>query len=142
MEEKTYHYNDIGEVPWDIQKSNSDNFSLSVMLGRVERLIRTIYYTINRYYHQRHNIFSRYDNGIWMTEDAWYGVTPEPIAKYASLLFYILLNFFFPLLSPPGTPSARNSSNQLSPPPHLSHTGNFLGKFQLNYSIHLLRQKR
>lgn len=140
MEEKTYHYNDIGEVPWDIQKSNSQNFSLSVMRGQVERLIHTIYYMINRYYHQRHNIFSRYDNGIWMTEDAWYGVTPEPIAKYASLLFYILLNFFFfPLLSPPSPP---NNSNHLSLLPHLSHTGNFLGKFQLNYSIHLLRQKR
>lgn len=141
MEEKTYHYNDIGEVPWDIQKSNSENFSLSVMLGQVERLIRTIYYMINRYYHQRHNIFSRYDNGIWMTEDAWYGVTPEPIAKYASLLFYILLNFFFPLLSPPAPPPHATTLTTSPPSPPFPY-GQFLGKFQLNYSIHLLRQKR
>lgn len=39
---------------------------------------------VGRYYHQRHQIFSKYDEGIWMTEDAWFGVTPEPVAKYAS----------------------------------------------------------
>ncbi|MCJ1312693.1 hypothetical protein MMC25_006369 [Agyrium rufum] len=47
-----HHYQDIANVPWDIQK----------------------------YYHQRHSIFSRYDEGIWMTDDAWFGVTPEPVA--------------------------------------------------------------
>ncbi|MCJ1356067.1 MAG: hypothetical protein MMC33_006061 [Icmadophila ericetorum] len=47
-----HHYRHVGEVPWDIQK----------------------------YFHQRHSIFSRYDEGIWMTDDAWYGVTPEPVA--------------------------------------------------------------
>ncbi|CAF9929284.1 hypothetical protein IMSHALPRED_007868 [Imshaugia aleurites] len=46
------HYADLSEMPWDIQK----------------------------YYHQRFSIFSKYDEGIWMTEDAWFGVTPEPIA--------------------------------------------------------------
>jgi hypothetical protein len=34
-----------------------------------------------RYYHQRYSVFSRYDEGIWMTDDAWFGVTPEPVAK-------------------------------------------------------------
>ena len=34
-----------------------------------------------RYYHQRYSIFSKYDEGIWMTEDAWFGVTPEPVAR-------------------------------------------------------------
>lgn len=36
---------------------------------------------IAKYWHQRHNIFSKYDEGIWLTDDAWFGVTPEPIAK-------------------------------------------------------------
>lgn len=68
-----------------------ENSFFSVMRGEgerggggrvgVERLIWTNY--ISRYYHQRRSIFSRYDDGIWMTEDAWYGVTPEPVAKYA-----------------------------------------------------------
>lgn len=35
-----------------------------------------------RYFHQRYKIFSKYDDGIWMTENAWFGVTPEPVAKY------------------------------------------------------------
>ncbi|CAF9939771.1 MAG: hypothetical protein ALECFALPRED_008284 [Alectoria fallacina] len=46
-------YADLSEVPWDIQK----------------------------YYHQRFSIFSKYDEGVWMTEDAWFGVTPEPVAS-------------------------------------------------------------
>ena len=37
-----------------------------------------------RYYHQRYSIFSKYDDGIWMTEDAWFGVTPEPVAKWGT----------------------------------------------------------
>ena len=34
-----------------------------------------------RYWHQRHMIYSKYDEGIWMTDDAWFGITPEPVAK-------------------------------------------------------------
>ncbi|KJX94287.1 RNA methylase family protein [Zymoseptoria brevis] len=36
---------------------------------------------IAKYWHQRHSIFSKYDEGIWLTDDAWFGVTPEPIAN-------------------------------------------------------------
>ncbi|KAG8532622.1 uncharacterized protein KY384_002499 [Bacidia gigantensis] len=50
------HYGDISEVPWDVQK----------------------------YYEQRYSLFSKYDDGIWMTDDGWFGVTPEPIANSAS----------------------------------------------------------
>lgn len=35
-----------------------------------------------RYFSQRYSIFSLYDEGICMTDDAWFGVTPEPIAQY------------------------------------------------------------
>jgi trimethylguanosine synthase len=38
-------------------------------------------FEVSKYWHQRHQIFSRYDEGIWMTDDAWFGVTPEPVAK-------------------------------------------------------------
>lgn len=37
---------------------------------------------LQKYWLQRNNIFSKYDEGIWLTHDAWFGVTPEPIAKY------------------------------------------------------------
>ncbi|KAH9909037.1 RNA cap guanine-N2 methyltransferase-domain-containing protein [Xylariomycetidae sp. FL2044] len=47
-----HHWRRIGEVPWDLQK----------------------------YWQQRHTIFSYYDHGIHLTPDAWYGVTPEPVA--------------------------------------------------------------
>jgi trimethylguanosine synthase len=43
--------------------------------------------TQSRYWFQRFKIWENYDQGIWMTEDAWFGVTPEPIAKYLS--FYL-----------------------------------------------------
>ena len=34
-----------------------------------------------KYWHQRYEIFSKYDEGIWMTEETWFGVTPEPVAN-------------------------------------------------------------
>ncbi|KAL2217661.1 RNA cap guanine-N2 methyltransferase-domain-containing protein [Thermoascus aurantiacus ATCC 26904] len=50
---EVHHYKDRGEVPWDIQN----------------------------YWAQRYKIFSKYDEGIWLTDDAWFGVTPEPVAN-------------------------------------------------------------
>lgn len=51
-EDGIYHYESADEVPTEIWK----------------------------YWQQRHKIFSKYDDGIWMTDDAWFGVTPEPVA--------------------------------------------------------------
>lgn len=48
-----HHYEEMREVPMELQK----------------------------YFQQRYDIFSKYDEGIWMTDDAWFGVTPEPVAK-------------------------------------------------------------
>ncbi|KAF2266202.1 S-adenosyl-L-methionine-dependent methyltransferase [Lojkania enalia] len=36
---------------------------------------------LKKYWYQRHRIWGKYDEGIWMTEDGWFGVTPEPIAN-------------------------------------------------------------
>ncbi|KAL9031534.1 MAG: hypothetical protein Q9196_000429 [Gyalolechia fulgens] len=47
------HYTDHRQMPWAVQK----------------------------YYHQRYDLFSKYDDGILMTDSAWYGVTPEPVAN-------------------------------------------------------------
>ncbi|KAK0618329.1 RNA cap guanine-N2 methyltransferase-domain-containing protein [Bombardia bombarda] len=47
------HYDDVADVPWDIQK----------------------------YWHQRYSIFEFYDYDIRFTDEAWFGVTPEPIAS-------------------------------------------------------------
>ncbi|PGH06427.1 hypothetical protein AJ79_06516 [Helicocarpus griseus UAMH5409] len=48
-----HHYSSKADVPWDIQN----------------------------YWFQRYKIFSKYDEGVWLTDDAWFGVTPEPIAN-------------------------------------------------------------
>ncbi|KAI1809615.1 RNA cap guanine-N2 methyltransferase [Poronia punctata] len=52
LTDECHHWTHLGEVPWDLQK----------------------------YWQQRYTIFPLYDNGIYMTEDAWFGVTPEPVA--------------------------------------------------------------
>ncbi|KAL5334470.1 RNA cap guanine-N2 methyltransferase-domain-containing protein [Aspergillus crustosus] len=49
---EVHHYEDRSQVPWDIQN----------------------------YWHQRYDLFAKYDEGVWLTDDAWFGVTPEPIA--------------------------------------------------------------
>jgi len=36
---------------------------------------------LQKYWFQRYKIWDKYDEGVWMTEDAWFGVTPEPIAN-------------------------------------------------------------
>ncbi|KHJ31522.1 putative rna methylase family protein [Erysiphe necator] len=53
LTENCHHYTSLGEVEWDIQK----------------------------YWYQRYSLFSLYDEGIYLTDDSWFGVTPEPIAK-------------------------------------------------------------
>ncbi|KAJ5216220.1 uncharacterized protein N7498_002627 [Penicillium cinerascens] len=50
---EVHHYESLQEVPWDIQN----------------------------YWSQRHRIFSKYDDGVWLTDDAWFGVTAEPVAN-------------------------------------------------------------
>ncbi|KAK2766293.1 hypothetical protein FQN54_007810 [Arachnomyces sp. PD_36] len=53
MPEDIHHYYSRGDVPWDIQN----------------------------YWHQRYQLFSKYDEGILLTDDAWFGVTPEKVAN-------------------------------------------------------------
>ncbi|KAL6247342.1 putative diacylglycerol O-acyltransferase tgs1 [Rhinocladiella similis] len=53
LPEGVHHYETLEEVPWDLQK----------------------------YWHQGYSIFSKYDDGIWMTDDAWFGVTHESVAN-------------------------------------------------------------
>lgn len=68
---EVHHYNHISEVPWDIQKCDPRSLlppSPAKLTGSPS------------YWRQRHNIFSKYDQGVWLTDDAWFGVTPEPVA--------------------------------------------------------------
>jgi len=53
LTDECYHYQRRGDLPWDLQK----------------------------YWDQRYSLFSMYDEGIHKTEETWYGVTPEPVAR-------------------------------------------------------------
>ncbi|KAB5580635.1 RNA cap guanine-N2 methyltransferase-domain-containing protein [Coniochaeta sp. 2T2.1] len=46
------HYDYVEEVPWDLQK----------------------------YWHQAYSLFQYYDDDVRLTDDAWFGVTPEPVS--------------------------------------------------------------
>jgi len=48
-----HHYNESSQMPYEIQK----------------------------YWHQRYELFSKYDEGVRLTDSAWFGVTPEPVAN-------------------------------------------------------------
>lgn len=73
-----HHYESLSDVPWDIQKY--------VFLPSAQSIADN-----HRYWQQRHSIFSAYDEGIYMTDDAWFGVTPEPIALqvYPNLSYFV-----------------------------------------------------
>jgi trimethylguanosine synthase len=53
LTDKCHQYSEQSELEWDHQK----------------------------YWHQRYSLFSLFDEGIYMTDEAWFGVTPEPVAK-------------------------------------------------------------
>jgi len=65
------HYDASSDMPEDIQKYTLSHFTLDLAQTKLNR----------RYWHQRYDLFSRYDEGIWLTDDAWFGVTPEAVAK-------------------------------------------------------------
>lgn len=71
---EVHHYNRLHEVPWDIQKCV------------LNHSFRATADTFCSYWAQRHRIFSKYDDGVWLTDDAWFGVTPEPVAKCVTIL--------------------------------------------------------
>lgn len=39
---------------------------------------------LEKYWNQRYNLFSRYDDGIQLDDEAWWSVTPENIARHIS----------------------------------------------------------
>lgn len=50
--------------------------------SRLEDIIRKQLLTEEtRYWYQRYSLFWYYDNDVYLTDDAWFGVTPEPVAN-------------------------------------------------------------
>ncbi|ORC88625.1 putative PIMT protein [Trypanosoma theileri] len=46
--------------------------------------------TVEKYYGQRHRLWSRFDEGVWMTKRGWFEVTPENIARSSSKIHQTL----------------------------------------------------
>ena len=80
LTDECHHYQAKHEVSWDIQK-----YVHSQMVAK-DVTIRQTLTSVVRYFSQRYSIFSWYDEGVYMTDDAWFGVTPEPVAKCVSLM--------------------------------------------------------
>lgn len=36
---------------------------------------------LDKYWYQRHRLFKHFDKGIWLDEESWYSVTPEPLGR-------------------------------------------------------------
>lgn len=81
---EVHHYESVEEVPWDIQKYW---ILKNTLIGHASANSSLSYWA------QRHRIFSKYDDGVWLTDDAWFGVTPEPVAESVCLSYaFLVLN--------------------------------------------------
>lgn len=80
LTEDCHHYTDISQVPWDIQKSAPPPTPNPQPTPNPPTNTPT---PPLRYYHQRHSLFTLYTTppGIHLTDTAWFGVTPEPVAQ-------------------------------------------------------------
>lgn len=46
------------------------------------------YGIMKKYWNQRHNIFEKYDDGILLTKELWFSVTPEIISKFTARIIH------------------------------------------------------
>jgi trimethylguanosine synthase len=67
-----------------------------------------------RYWHQRYSLFNFYDYDIRLTDDAWFGVTPEPVATYDSFFTPIVTSLIL-TLSPSQIAKDLRSHNYSTP---------------------------
>lgn len=44
-----------------------------------------------KYWRKRYDLFSRFDDGVWLTAELWYSVTPEITAQFTARLVKMLL---------------------------------------------------
>ncbi|KAI5969474.1 tgs1 [Candida margitis] len=58
-------------------------------------LLMHTYYTlpssVQKFWSRRYELFTKYDEGIYLSAELWYSVTPETIAKYIAQLFVKIL---------------------------------------------------
>ncbi|KAG5421648.1 tgs1 [Candida metapsilosis] len=86
----------------DILQDQQDNQSESQEIYNEDseytyngELLMHTYHTLppssQKFWNRRYELFSRYDEGIYLSAELWYSVTPESIAKYIAQLFVKIL---------------------------------------------------
>ncbi|KAI5966430.1 tgs1 [Candida pseudojiufengensis] len=51
----------------------------------------TLPQSVQKFWNRRHELFSKFNDGIFLSEELWYSVTPELVAKYIAQLFVKIL---------------------------------------------------
>ena len=73
--------NNTGQIlPFETQEENLPDIPGDLVTSASQTDHATT--VLAKYWHQRYRLFSRYDEGIKMDEEAWFSVTPERIAKH------------------------------------------------------------
>lgn len=54
--------------------------------------LHTLPSSVKKFWRKRYDIFSKYDEGIYMTSELWYSITPECTAKFTAKLIKELLD--------------------------------------------------
>ncbi|ORY20002.1 S-adenosyl-L-methionine-dependent methyltransferase [Rhizoclosmatium globosum] len=79
---ETHHNNPIEIIKPKLVKwvpGTADESAENTVLSWTEDLIPK---TLKKYWRHRHSLFTRFDEGVKMDEEAWYSVTPEKVAKH------------------------------------------------------------
>ncbi|CUM66731.1 uncharacterized protein PRCAT00004411001 [Priceomyces carsonii] len=67
---------------------DTEDEDLESNTGTDEELLMHTYYTLpdkcKKYWQKRYKLFKKYDEGVYMTSELWYSVTPEAVARYTA----------------------------------------------------------
>lgn len=76
----------VSTMSSDTESTDQDGYAIE---GEDELLMHN-YHTLpkncKKYWHKRYSLFSKFDEGIYMTSELWFSVTPEDIAVFTARL--------------------------------------------------------
>lgn len=72
-------------IPYD---NKYDNENMNEIYDKEEQF----HGIMRKYWRQRHLLFSKYDEGILLTKELWFSVTPEAISEFTAKLIKLVLN--------------------------------------------------
>lgn len=74
------------------ETENAENPSLGTTQDQVLSTPSKPAQSLHKYYQQRYDYFSRFDEGIQIDDEGWYSVTPESIAKHTANELHAIAN--------------------------------------------------